>query len=71
VIDVVPGYLVISGPVAAAMTGRSKPQIYEALKQLEAVGVLRPLSASRRHRGWEAVGLLDLLERLEAGQLPQ
>ncbi|HYK82876.1 MAG TPA: Fic family protein [Gemmatimonadales bacterium] len=70
IIDVLPGYPVISGPVAAAVTGRSKPQIYEALEQLEAAGVLTPLSASRRNRGWEAVGLLDLLERLEAGQLP-
>jgi Fic family protein len=71
VIDVLPGYPVISGPVAAAVTGRSKPQIYEALEQLEAAGVLTPLSASRRNRGWEAVGLLGLLERLEAGQLPR
>jgi Fic family protein len=70
VINVLPGYPVISAPVAAAVTGRSKPQIYEALEQLEAAGVLTPLSASRRNRGWEAVGLLGLLERLEAGQLP-
>jgi hypothetical protein len=61
---------VINGPVAAAVTGRSKPQLYEALEPLEAAGVLTPLSASRRNRGWEAVGLLDLLERLEPGQLP-
>jgi Fic family protein len=70
VIEVLPGYPVISAPVAAAVTGRSRPQTYEALGQLEAAGVLKPLSASRRNRGWEAVGLLDLLERLEAGQLP-
>ncbi|HVH66752.1 MAG TPA: Fic family protein [Gemmatimonadales bacterium] len=70
VIDVLPGYPVISAPVAAAVTGRSKPQIYEALEQLEEAGVLKPLSASRRNRAWEAVGLLVLLERLEAGQLP-
>jgi Fic family protein len=70
VIDILPGYPVISAPVAAAVTGRSKPQIYEALEQLEAAGVLTLLSASRRNRGWEAVGMLDLLERLEAGQLP-
>ncbi len=70
VIDVLPGYPVISASVAAAVTGRSKPQIYEALEQLVAAGVLTPLSASRRNRGWEPVGLLDLLERLEAGQLP-
>jgi Fic family protein len=70
VIEALPGYPVISAPVAAAVTGRSKPQIYEALDQLEAAGVLAPISGSRRNRGWEAVGLLGLLERLEAGQLP-
>jgi Fic family protein len=69
-IDILPAFPVISGPVAAAATGRSKPQVYEALRQLEAAGVLVPLSASRRNRSWEADGLLDLLERLEAGQLP-
>lgn len=70
VIDVLPAYPVISAPVAAAATGRSKPQIYEAIDQLEAARVLVPLSTSRRNRSWEADGLLDLLERLEAGQLP-
>src|SRR2546426_8046250 len=70
VIDVLPGDPVISAPGAAAVTGGAKPQVYEALEQLEAAGVLTLLSASRRNRGWEAVGMLDLLERLEAGQLP-
>lgn len=70
-IEALPGYPMISAPVAAVVTGRSKPQIYEALEQLEAAGVLARLSASRRNRAWEAVGLLELLERLEAGQLPQ
>ncbi len=71
VIDILPGYPVISAPVAAAVTGRSKPQIYEALEQLQAAGVLVPLSASQRNRSWEAEGLLGLLEQLEAGQLPK
>lgn len=70
VIDVLPAHPVITAPVAAAATGRSKPQVYAALEQLEAAGVLVALSASRRNRCWEAVGLLDVLERLEASQLP-
>jgi Fic family protein len=70
-IEILPGHPVITAPIAAAAAGRSKPQIYQALDQLEAAGVLVPLSASRRNRTWEAVGLLDLLERLEAGQLPR
>jgi Fic family protein len=64
-IDVLPAYPVITAPVAAAVTGRSKPQVYEAIERLQEAGVLVPLSASRRNRSWEAAGLLDLLERLE------
>lgn len=59
----------MTAPVAAAATGRSRPQVYQAIGQLETAGVLIPVSASRRNRSWEADGLLDLLERLEAGQL--
>ena len=69
-IDVLPAYPVITDPVAAAVSGRSKPQVYEAIAQLQDAGVLLPLSATRRNRSWEAAGLLDLLERLEAGELP-
>ena len=69
-IEILPGHPVITAPVAAAAIGRSKPQIYKALEQLETAGVLVPLTASRRNRSWEAVGLLELLERLEAGRLP-
>jgi Fic family protein len=68
VIDILPAHPMITAPVAAAAAGRSKPQIYEALDQLEAAGVLVPLSAARRNRSWEAVGLLDLLAGLESGQ---
>jgi Fic family protein len=68
-IDILPGYPVINAPVAAAVTARAKPRIYEALEQLEKAGVVAPLSASKRNRSWEAVGLLDLLEALEAGEL--
>ena len=69
-IDLLPAYPVITAPVAAAACGRSKPQVYQAIEQLQTAGVLVPLSTSRRNRSWEADGLLDLLERLEAGQLP-
>ena len=69
-IDILPAYPIITAPVAAAAIGRSKPQIYEAIEQLQAAGVLVPLSASRRNRSWEAAGLLDLLELLDAGRLP-
>ena len=69
VIDVLPAHPLITAPVAAAATGRSKPPIYQAIGELEAAGVLLPLSDSKRNRVWEAEGLLDLLAGLEAGRM--
>jgi Fic family protein len=68
VIQALPAHPVITGPVAAAATGRSKGPVYDALAQLVEAGVLIPLSTSARNQSWEAAGLLDLLEALEAGQ---
>lgn len=56
-----------TGPVATAATARSKGAVYEALAQLQDAGVLIPLSQSPRNQSWEAAGLLELLESLEAG----
>ena len=70
IIENLPAHPLIMAPVAAAATGRSKPQIYRAFSQLEAAGVLVPLSQSRRNQSWEAVGLLDLLGGFEAGERP-
>jgi hypothetical protein len=65
VINVLPAHPVITAPVAAAATGRSKGPIYDGLAQLQDAGVLIPLSTSLRNQSWEATGLLDLLEALE------
>lgn len=70
VIDQLPGHPIITAPVAAAASQRSKPAVYQALAQLEKAGILRPLSDSRRNQSWEAVGLLDLLAGLEAAERP-
>lgn len=67
VIDVLPAHPIITGPVATAATGRSKGPVYEALAQLQEAGVLIPLSQSSRNQSWEAAGLMELLEELEAG----
>jgi Fic family protein len=69
VIDVLPAHPLITAPIAAAATGRSKPPVYQAIDELEAAGVLVPISGSKRNRVWEAAGLLELLERLEEGRL--
>jgi Fic family protein len=66
VIDVLPAHPVITARAAGAATGRAKAAIHNALAQLVECGVLLPLSQSKRNRSWEAAGLLDLLEGLEA-----
>lgn len=71
IIDVLPAHPIITAPVASAATGRSKPRVYQALESLEEAGVLLPLTKKRRNRSWEAVGLLSLLEGLEAGERPR
>ncbi|MGH8991322.1 MAG: Fic family protein [Acidimicrobiia bacterium] len=68
VIDALSGHPVVTVPVAVAATGRSKPAVNQAMKQLSAAGVLEPVSASPRNRAWEAHGLLDLLAGLDAGR---
>jgi Fic family protein len=70
VIEVLPAHPVITAPVAAAVTGRAKAAIHQAIRQLADCGVLKPVSESKRNRSWEAVGLLDLLEGLESGKAP-
>jgi Fic family protein len=71
-IDVLPGYPVITVAVAVAAmethgARRARSAVQVAVTQLEEAGVLRPISASRRNRAWEADGLLDLVTDLEAG----
>ncbi len=68
VIEVLPAHPIITGPVAAAATSRSRGPVYDALAQLQDAGVLLPLSRARRNQSWEAAGLLDLLASLEAGE---
>ena len=70
IIDVLPGHPVITAPVAATETGRTRPAVYDGIRQLVAAGVLEPLTGSRRNQAWEAVGLLELLGELEAGRTP-
>jgi Fic family protein len=70
-LEQLPAWPIITAPVAAAATRRSRPQIYKALEQLQAAGVLIPLSSGKRNRSWEASGLLDLLDGLAAGAAPE
>jgi len=69
VIDVLPAHPMITGPTAIAATRRARAAVYQALDQLQEAGVLKAVSTAPRNRVWEAVGLLELLEGLEAGRL--
>jgi hypothetical protein len=71
-IEILPGHPVIT--VAVAMTAleasgnrRSRAAVQAAVAQLEAAGVLHPVTSSKRNRAWEADGLIDLVTGLEAG----
>jgi hypothetical protein len=71
IIDVLPAHPIVSQPVAVAATGRTRPAVQQGIDQLAEVGVLRPLSASKRNRQWEAEGLLDLSADFDALRVPQ
>lgn len=70
IISVLPAHPMITGPVAEAATGGVRSSVNIAIEQLTSAGVLIPVSNARKNRSWEAAGLLDLIARLEAGQLP-
>jgi Fic family protein len=67
-IDILPAHPMITAPVAASVTGGSRPSVQRAIQELEDAGILIPLSQGKRNQSWEAVGLLDLLGQLEAGE---
>lgn len=66
-IDALPAHPVMTVPVGVAATGRTKPAVTNGVDTLVVAGVLAPLGESKRNRAWEAAGLLDLIEGLEAG----
>lgn len=68
IIEELPGYPIITLPVATAATGRSKSSTAVGIELLVSAGVLLPLSDSKRNRSWEANGLFDLLATLEQAQ---
>ena len=69
-IEALPAHPVISTAGAVAVTGRTKAAVHGAVAQLVDAGVLLPVSTSKRNRLWEASGLLDLVEGLDAGRPP-
>ena len=69
-IDELPGLPLVTTPVATARLNRAKSSVQQAIEELAGVGVLVPTRNTKRNRVWEAAGLLDLIERLEASDPP-
>lgn len=70
-IDILPAHPIITASVAANTTDRAMAAIYQGIDELQRAGVLVPMSQSRRNQSWEARGLFDLLEQLDAGDFPR
>jgi len=68
VIDILPAHPMITVPVALAAAGGNRPSLYKAFEDLQAAGVLIPLSEQKRNQSWEAAGLLELIGQLESGE---
>ena len=71
-IDILPGYPVITVAVAVAAleasgNRRSRAAVQVGVIQLAEAGVLQPIGSAKRNRAWEADGLLELITGLEAG----
>jgi hypothetical protein len=58
----------ITAPIAAAAVQRSKPQVYAAIEQFVAAGVLVSAGKAGRTQVYEAAGLIDLISALERGR---
>lgn len=61
ILELLPGYPIITTPVATAVTGRTKAVVGEGLKQLEAAGILSRLSGGAGAVAWESTELLNLI----------
>lgn len=70
VLELLPGWPVITAPIATAASARAKASVYEAIDQLVTAGVLLPLPGSPRKQSWEVYGMLELLAGLEEGRTP-
>ena len=71
IIDLLPGYPIITVSIAVAASGRTKAVVGEAMVQLELAGVLIRTSQGTSSRTWEAAGLLNLLGNFESGVDPR
>lgn len=64
-IEVLPAQPILRIGDVIALTGAKSSAAHDAVSQLQAAGVLKQISAGRRNRAFEAVGLLNLIDELE------
>jgi Fic family protein len=67
IIDVLPAHPIITINTAIAATGRTRPAVVNAIDQLNAAGILLPLTDSAKSKAWEAADLLESIVNLEEG----
>lgn len=60
-----PGVPIVTASTAAALTGRSFQAANQAIEALVAAGVLTQVTLGKRHRAFEAAGLIDALTAFE------
>ncbi len=64
-IEILPSHPILDIATAEQLLKRSNQAMRLAMTTLESAGVLQQISAGRRNRAWEAVGLFELLNAFE------
>lgn len=64
-IQALPAQPILRSSHVTELTGAGASAAHDALNQLQAAGVLKQITVGRRNRAFEAVGLLDLVDRFE------
>jgi Fic family protein len=62
---VIPGAPILTVNAAAELTGRSYPQVNEAVARLTAAGILSQITVGKRNRAFEAKEIIDAFTDLE------
>lgn len=70
IIDILPAHPVLTAHAALRETKRARAAVYQGISQLVNAGVLTAVSTSKRNQMWEPLGLINLLEGLDAGRAP-
>lgn len=70
-IEMLPSRPIVNLKTARELIGGSKERARLAIDRLEGAGVIRQVTAGRRNRAWECVGLFDLLDRFERDLGPE